>query len=265
MSLAAQSSTRPRRPVGTAAFVWLGLLAACVAMLAAASALPWLVRFPSSWQLPVAGWVGTATDPIFTLLRPAGRSMASAIGVPLDALRVALLSIPWPAAILGVVAISAAASGLGLALFAALSLSAVVLVGYWPQAMNTLALVLLAVPVTVIAGFAVGTAVFLWPRVRRPMTVLLDVMQTFPAFAYLIPLLLLFGFGPIAGLVASVIFALPPMVRNTALGLRAVPGEIVEAALMSGATPRQLFWLARVPAARAQLLIGVNQTTMYAL
>lgn len=245
--------------------IWFGFLAICLVMILVAPAYPWLTRYPAGWQLPIADWVRDGTDPFFQAMRPYGRVFARFMEIPLSTLQAGLLSVPWPALILVMVALSAAASGIGLALFAALSLGAVVLVGYWPQAMSTLALVLLTVPLAVFAGFLVGALVQRWPLLWRPVVVVLDVMQTFPAFAYLIPLLLLFGFGPIAGLVASVIFALPPMVRNTVLGLRGVPGEIIEAALMSGATPRQLFWLARIPAARAQLMIGVNQTTMYAL
>src|SRR5262249_34086107 len=79
------------------------------------------------------------------------------------------------------------------------------------------------------------------------------------------PLLVLFGFGPVVGLIASVIFATPPMVRNTLLGLRQVPVVIKESSLMSGCTPWQQFWLAEIPAAKSQLLVGVNQTTMAAL
>ena len=95
----------------------------------------------------------------------------------------------------------------------------VLLAGYWRQSMNTLALVLLAVPMSVAAGF--GSAC--WPYRGRGCAErsksALDLMQTMPAFAYLIPLLLLFGFGPVVGLIASAIYATPPMVRNTLLGL----------------------------------------------
>jgi len=94
---------------------------------------------------------------------------------------------------------------------------------------------------------------------------LLDLLQTIPAFAYLLPILILFGFGTTVGLVASILYAFPPMVRNTILGLRAVPEEIIEAGMMSGATPSQLFWKVRMPAAQKQMLLGVNQTTMASL
>src|SRR5262249_38301200 len=128
----------------------------------------------------------------------------------------------------------------------------------------TLALVLLAVPASVIAGFFLGVLAYRVPRLRGTVDVCLDVMQTMPAFAYLIPLLLLFGFGPVVGLIASAIYAVPPMTRNTMLGLERVPSDIVESGTMSGCTPRQRFWLVEVPAALPQFLVGINQATMYA-
>ncbi|MBN9258715.1 ABC transporter permease subunit, partial [Mesorhizobium sp.] len=103
------------------------------------------------------------------------------------------------------------------------------------------------------------------PRWRPVLLGALDLMQTVPAFAYLIPLLLLFGFGPVVGLIASAIYATPPMVRNTMLGLDRVPAAISEAGLMSGCTRRQQFWQVEVPTALPQLLVGFNQTTMAAL
>ena len=90
-------------------------------------------------------------------------------------------------------------------------------------------------------------------------------MQTVPVFAYLLPILILFGFNPVAALIATVIYAMPPMVRITLLALRGVPPEIVEFGRMTGATPRQLTWKVMLPAARAPLMVGVNQVIMLSL
>jgi glycine betaine/proline transport system permease protein len=130
--------------------------------------------------------------------------------------------------------------------------------------MNTLALVLLAVPMSVVAGFFLGVLAHRVPKARQAIDVLLDIMQTMPAFAYLIPLLLLFGFGPVVGLIASAIYAVTPMVKNTILGLERVPSDIAESGTMSGCTPRQRFWLVEVPSAMPQILVGINQATMFA-
>ena len=90
-------------------------------------------------------------------------------------------------------------------------------------------------------------------------------MQTVPVFAYLLPILVLFGFDPVSALIATVIYAMPPMVRITLLALRGVPPEIVEFGRMAGATPRQLIWKVMLPAARAPLMVGVNQVIMLSL
>lgn len=255
----------PRRIRHPGDRLWLALLGVAVALTVAAHWLPWLNRFPAALSLPLTDWVNAAILPLFEAIRPLGRGMTSGIEWLLSAIRATLVWLPWPAAVLAAALVALRADGWRLAGFAVLSLGAVVGVGYWGQAMNTLALVVIAVPVSVGLGFAVGALAHHRPRLRPAVVMALDVMQTYPAFGYLIPLLLVFGFGPAAGLVASIVFAIPPMVRNTLVGLRDVPPAIVESATMAGARPAQLFWQARVPVALPQLLVGVNQTTMAAL
>lgn len=245
--------------------LWAGLFLLCLAAVALVPVLPWLANYPAGWTLPIADWINAALMPVFTWVQPVGRAVAQALDPPLRSLRAALEWFPWPALALIVAALGLRASGWALAIFAVLAQVYVVGAGYWPQAMNTLAIVLMSLPPAVASGFALGALAHRWPRLEPPLVATLDVMQTFPAFAYLIPLLILFGFGPAPGLVASVVFSLPPMVRNTMLGLGRVQAEVIESALMSGASPRQLFWLARVPSALPQLMIGVNQTTMASL
>lgn len=176
-----------------------------------------------------------------------------------------LHAVPWVAMLIFATWLAWRASGVPLAVFAATSVIYMVVIGYWPESMNSLALVLISVPMAVALGFVVGTWGFSSQRAFRAIMPTLDLLQTIPAFAYLLPILLLFGFGTTVGLVASVIFAFPPMVRNTIVGLRGVTPDVIEAGTMSGATPSQLFWLVRVPSARKQLLLGVNQATMAAL
>ena len=94
---------------------------------------------------------------------------------------------------------------------------------------------------------------------------ILDIFQTVPTFAYLLPILLLFGFGTVVGLIASILYSFPPMVRNTILGLKRVPDHIIESAIMSGANSKQLFWHAMLPSCKKQILLGINQSTMAAL
>lgn len=127
--------------------------------------------------------------------------------------------------------------------------------------MATLSLVLVALPMAVLIGFAFGYLAYRSQRARWITLPLLDLMQTVPAFAYLIPIPLLFGFGLVVGLVASVIFAIPPMVRNRLLGFQSIPPAILASARMSGCTGWQRFIWAEIPTAWRQMLIGVNQTT----
>lgn len=131
--------------------------------------------------------------------------------------------------------------------------------------MNTLSLVAISVPFAILTGFLFGVWGFYSHRAERVIMPTLDMLQTVPVFAYLLPILLLFGFGTVVGLVASVLYSFPPMVRNTIVGLRGVSTEVIESGLMSGASPKQLFWQVRVPSALKQLLLGVNQATMASL
>ncbi len=253
----------PRIEVGL--ILWLAVFAFVVACLAFAGALPWTTAYPPDWVLPVASWIDVAMDWFVHFFQPVFRAMTWLLNGPMRALQGVLQWMPWPATILLVGALALSASGWRLALFSVLALGYLVGVGYWPQSMNTMALVLLAVPLSVVIGFALGVMAFRAPKARAVIEASLDCMQTMPAFAYLIPLLLLFGFGPVVGLIASAIYAIPPMVRNTLLGLQQVPSDITEAGTMSGCTKRQRFWHVEVPAAMPQILVGVNQTTMAVL
>ncbi|HVM84873.1 MAG TPA: ABC transporter permease subunit [Candidatus Binatia bacterium] len=244
--------------------VWLLVLVFTLACLAVRERLPWTVNYPAAWVPPLAGWIDAFSTAAATFVQPVTRGIAWLLSGPMIAVQGILQWIPWPLAILMVGIVALRAGGRALAVFAVAAFLYLILTGYWRQSMNTLALVLIAVPISVIGGFFLGVVGFRVKRARATIEVALDVMQTMPAFAYLIPLLLLFGFGPVVGLIASAIYAVPPMVRNTLLGLERVPSDIVESGVMSGCTPRQSFWLTEVPAAKPQILVGINQTTMAA-
>lgn len=172
---------------------------------------------------------------------------------------------PWPITLLTVALLAFHAAGLRLALLCGVALLYIALAGFWNQAMNTMALVGIAVPPSLMIGLAAGIWAQRAKSGARIMSPTLDIMQTMPTFAYLIPLLVLFGFGPVVGSIASAIYACPPMVRNVRLGLTRVPFEITEAARISGSSRyQQLFWV-ELPAAMAQTKVGINQTIMAAL
>ena len=131
--------------------------------------------------------------------------------------------------------------------------------------MVTLASILVAVPLGVAGGLLTGIGAYHWPRFEKVLTPLLDLMQTIPVFAYLVPILFLFGFGPTAAVVATMIYAMPPMIRITVLALHSVPDEIRDLGKMIGCTRRQMTWRVMVPAIKDSLMVGVNQVIMLSL
>ena len=227
--------------------------------------LPWLQKFPAEWVIPLADWINTAMDKIVDIVKPITRSISAILEWPMLMLRDILQWTPWPISIAAVVLLAWHASGLRLALLCLIGLLYIALSGYWDPSMSTMALVGIAVPLSLILGLAIGIAADRTELGKRIVPPILDIMQTMPTFAYLIPILVLFGFGPVVGLIASAIYACPPMVRNVHLGLKRVPSEIVEAATMSGVSRFQkLFWV-ELPAAMAQIKLGINQTIMATL
>lgn len=139
------------------------------------------------------------------------------------------------------------------------------LLGVWNEAMATVALMLAATLLSVVIGIPLGIAMARSDRLRGGLLPVLDIMQTMPIFVYLIPFVMLFGPGKIPALLATIVFAIPPVIRLTDLGIRQVDPEIVEAARAFGASPRQQLWSVQVPLAMPTIMAGINQTTMMAL
>ena len=131
--------------------------------------------------------------------------------------------------------------------------------------MTTLALVFTSVFFSIIIGIPVGIATARSDRLEAIIRPVLDAMQTLPAFVYLVPIVMLFGIGNVPGVVVTIIFALPPLIRLTNLGIRQVPADVIEAATAFGATPRQLLYKVQLPLAMRTIMAGVNQTLMLAL
>ena len=137
--------------------------------------------------------------------------------------------------------------------------------GLWDKLMQTFALMLVATVISVVLGIPLGILCAASARLRRVLLPILDIMQTLPSFVYLIPVLMLFGLGQVPAIFATVIYALPPLIRLTDLGIRYVDAEIVEAARSFGSTRMQLLLNVQLPLARPSIMAGINQTTMMAL
>ena len=156
-------------------------------------------------------------------------------------------------------------TGRGVTLLTLFGMTLIWGMGYWDQTMATLALILSAAFIALLMGVPLGIWAAKKPLAGKIMRPILDLMQTMPAFVYLIPAVLFFGLGKVPGAFATVIFAMPPAVRLTTLGISQVPKSIVEATRSFGATPKQLLFKVELPLALPTILAGVNQTIMMAL
>lgn len=191
--------------------------------------------------------------------------VSNIVVIAVRAVYLTLLAIGWA----GVTALGALVAwrvaGVRLALGTAVAFLTCGVLGMWVPTMQTLALMVVAVLASVVVGVLLGLAAGLSDRMDRALRPVLDTMQVLPAFAYLLPVVLVFGIGVPAAVLATVIYAAPPMARLTSLGLRGADKEVLEAVESLGATRRQRLLTARIPLARKELLLGVNQTIMMAL
>ncbi|MCL3995190.1 ABC transporter permease [Streptomyces lavenduligriseus] len=191
--------------------------------------------------------------------------LSNAVVIAVRAVYLTLLAAGWA----GVTAFGALLAwrlaGPRLAAGTALAFLACGALGMWVPTMQTLALMVVAVLASVVVGALLGLAAGLSDRLDRALRPVLDTMQVLPAFAYLLPVVLVFGIGVPAAVLATVVYAAPPMARLTALGLRGADREVLEAVESLGATRRQRLLTARLPLARQELLLGLNQTIMMAL
>ncbi|MDX6151681.1 proline/glycine betaine ABC transporter permease [Marinococcus sp. PL1-022] len=154
---------------------------------------------------------------------------------------------------------------IGLTVFVLLGLLLIWNLGYWEDMVLTLAIVLTAGVISIVIGVPVGIWMSRSPVVEGTIKPVLDFMQTMPAFVYLIPAVAFFGIGMVPGVVASVIFAMPPTIRFTNLGIRQVPTEIIEASEAFGSTGNQKLFKVQLPMAKTTIMAGINQTIMLAL
>jgi glycine betaine/proline transport system permease protein len=244
---------------------WLGVIGITALCLLLRDQAAWLNKLPRDMIIPVSDWINLFMDWFVSSFKWLFRSLNWLLSWPMSAAQGLLQWLPWPATIAAFCVVSWVSSGWRLSIFTGLALFYMVITGHWEPSMNTLGIVFVSIPLAIAVGSVLAVGAYNSARVNSIVQPILDLMQTVPTFAYLIPILLLFGFGPVVGVVASAIYACPPMVRNMILGLQKVPPEVIESGLMSGSTKRQLFWWVQVPTAMPNIMVGVNQTTMCAL
>ncbi|MGH9135046.1 MAG: ABC transporter permease, partial [Ilumatobacteraceae bacterium] len=228
-------------------------------------------RFPGGLYLHLAdpiddlqGWIqdNRLSHPLFTwFLQPFSRRIDST----LESLTDLFLWLPWFTLPLVVFAVIARTRRWGTAVFAAASMTFPGVVGLWEPTMETLSLMIVSVGLAIVVGVPLGIWAGLSQRANRVMRPVLDAMQTVPSTAYLVPAVLLFSIGEVPATVATVIYALPPVVRLTALGVRQVPHSTVEAGHMFGSSRRQLLTKVQLPQAVPSIVTGINQTINMAL
>ncbi|MEU3709248.1 ABC transporter permease [Streptomyces catenulae] len=191
--------------------------------------------------------------------------LSNAVVLSVRGVYLVLLALGWTGVTAGVTLVAWRVAGWRIAATALLSFLVSGVLGMWVPTMQTLALMIVAVIASVVVGALLGLAGGLSDRMFRLLRPVLDTMQVLPAFAYLLPVVLIFGIGVPAALLATVVYAAPPMARLTALGLRGADAGVLEAVTSLGATGRQRLLTARLPLARKELLLGLNQTIMMAL
>lgn len=253
------------------------LLALACALAVSKWVLPdWLVRTPAWLLWPFADWINSAFNFIKDDLGVITLTRALADGVQwmLDVSANLLYGkkrwprigpIPWMAIATTAFFVGYALKGWRLALLSGGTFVWIALMGQWKWTMETLSVVIVAVPIAVVLGLLLGIASWRSTRVEKLLHPVLNIAQSLPHFAYMIPVVVFIGVGPKAGAIVTIIFAVPPMIRMTLLGLKKVPSEVIEGGQMSGANRWQLLRYVRIPSARTEILVGVNQVIMQSL
>jgi glycine betaine/proline transport system permease protein len=250
--------------------LWIGL--GIIVLLALAGLVAGVREFPDQWRVSFARPIDSAVDWAQNNLYLIGntglgtKALNEFLNVSiLNPLRDLLTFLAWPVLILFTGFICWKAGGGLLAVFAMISLFVIGVLGMWELALDTLTQVLVAVVLALAIAIPVGVWSARSNRVRTLLTPLLDTLQTIPSFVFLVPVIMLFSAGRVPGIIASVLYAIPPGIRLTDLGLRSVPAETLEAAECFGSTPRQMLWKVQVPLAMPTIMAGVNQVVMLAL
>jgi glycine betaine/proline transport system permease protein len=218
-----------------------------------------------TFQIPLGGAVDWFINWAVMNFRPVFQAIRWPVDYTLTGMEALLQAIPPLFILIFVWLFGWQVAGRRITILALISLIIIGLIGAWESAMTTVSLVLTAVCFCILIGIPLGIFAARSERFEAVIRPVLDAMQTTPAFVYLVPIVMLFGIGNVPGVVVTIIFALPPLIRLTNLGLRQVPADVVEAAMAFGATPRQLLFKVQMPLALRTIMAGLNQTLMMSL
>jgi glycine betaine/proline transport system permease protein len=227
----------------------------------------WLVVFPadSSWRIGVSG----AIDGVLDRMTKAGEGLfdgiVSLVSFMLDSMEAVLVTTPWPVTMAVFALIALKRSGWRMAGFTVAAMAYLAAMSLWEKSMVTIALLGTASLICIVVGCPLGIWCAKSRRAYRTIRPVLDLMQTMPPFVYLIPAIAFFGIGKPPGILATVIFGLPPMVHLTVLGIRGVPASVREAAVAFGASRAYLLFRVELPLAMPSIMIGISQATLMCL
>ncbi|ADG41129.1 MULTISPECIES: ABC transporter permease/substrate binding protein [Leuconostoc] len=223
--------------------------------------MPNLPKIPlENWISDIVSWLTTHLSGLFNLMQKGGQNV-------MDGITNGLTAVPMPLMIIGLtlIAVLTTRKKYGFPIFTFIGLALIANQNLWSDLMSTVTLVIMASVISLVIGIPLGILTAKSPKTAAIVKPILDFMQTMPGFVYLIPAVAFFGIGVVPGVFASIIFALPPMVRMTDLGIRQVPIALVEAADSFGSTTWQKLIKLELPNARNTILAGANQTIMLAL
>lgn len=227
----------------------------------------WLTAFPASDALKnaLSRGIDDAVRAIAQSFSLFFDAITNVINAVLNLMEIALVVTPWPIVMVAILALAWQISGPRVAIFSAAALAYLAILGFWEKSMATIALLGTAAFVAVALGIPIGVWCGRSQRVYSWVRPVLDFMQTMPAFVYLIPVIAFFGIGKPPGIIATLIFGMPPVVRLTALGLSGVPEHVREAATAFGATKWFLLFKVELPLAMPSIMAGINQTLLMCL
>ncbi len=247
--------------------IFLSVFPLTVYRFVASEPLPIILEFPRSRDFfaSVSKWLDKWMDALATGGAGFFNGLAAGIRGILDAMEAVLVQTPWAVVFLVIVVLSWRLAGWRVAIFTGVGLAYLGLFGFWEKSMTTVALLGTAALLCVAIGVPLGIWCGKSERVHDFARPVLDFMQTMPAFVYLIPVIAFFGTGKPPGIIATIVFGLPPVVRLTALGIRQVPESIKEGALAFGCTKRKLLLDVELPLALPSIMTGINQTILMCL